>query len=232
MLLDVGNPVVSLAKRNRKANINSSTSIFRAVLGGCTIVSIFMLSGCAYKFSNKDLKTPEGIRTIAVEGVFDTSREVLHHEHLWSELQKAFASDGHLRVVPVGKADALVRAHIKSASFSPSGDTKKNGAEKDPKTFDKEEPDGPSEFKVLTQAGKYRDKAVISTVIEIEVWNLWTRTLIMKRSYGLAESMQSIHASITTKGNDFLRLEESSDAKFQQIARNAASQLVRDLFIN
>lgn len=212
----------------------STSWIFRAVLGSCAFASITVISGCAYKFSNKDLKTPEGIRTIAVEGIFDTSREVLHHEHLWSELQKAFASDGHLRVVTVGKADALVRAHIKTASISPSGESIPNGREKDPKSFDKEEPDAPAEFKVLTQAGKYRDKAVISTVIEIEVWNLWTRTLILKRNYGISESMQTIHAAVnvTTKGNDFLRLEESSDAKFQQIAKNAASQLVRDLFIN
>lgn len=224
--------MVSLSKRDRKANMYYNPQLIRAILGSCVISTLILVSGCAYKFSNKNLKTPEGIRTIAVEAVFDTSREVLHHEHLWSEIQKAFASDGHLRVVPVSNADALVRAHIKSASFSPSGESIENGAQRDPKTFDKEEPDAPNDFRVLTQAGKYRDKAVISTVIEIEVWNLWTKTLILKRSYGIAASMQTIHASISTKGNDFLRLEESTEAKFQQIAQNAASQLVRDLFIN
>jgi hypothetical protein len=195
------------------------------------VVSSVVSAGCAYRFSNKNLQTPEGIRTIAVEAVFDTSREVLHHEHLWSEIQKALATDGHLRLVPVSKADALVRAHIRAANFVPSGDTLKNGPEDDPKVLDREAPEAPTDFKVLTQAGKYRDKAVISTVVEVEVWNLRTRTLIVKRTYGVQDSLQTIHASITPKGNDFLRLEEATDAKFHALTRNVAQQLVRDLFI-
>jgi len=200
------------------------------------ILSVFfciVLSGCAYKFSNKDLKTPEGVRTVAVEAVFDTSREVVHHEHLWSELQKAFASDGHLRVVQAGKADALVRAHLKKVVLTPSGETFINGVEKDPSVFNRGDPSAPREFKVLTQAGKVRNKAVMSTVVDVEVWNLWTKTLIMKRTYSLADSMQALHApDITTKGNDFLRLEESSDAVFHEISKKVANQVVRDLFIN
>jgi hypothetical protein len=56
----------------------------------------------------------------------------------------------------------------------------------------------------------------------------------MKRSYSYADSLQAIHATnnITTKGNDFLRLEESLDAKFHEIAKKVANQVVRDLLIN
>jgi hypothetical protein len=56
----------------------------------------------------------------------------------------------------------------------------------------------------------------------------------MRRTYSLADSIQAIHATnnITTKGNDFLRLEESNDARFQEIAKKVANQVVRDLFIN
>lgn len=214
----------SLSKYALKAKVISSAVCW-------SVVSAVMFAGCAYRFSNQNLQTPEGIKSIAVEAVFDTSREVLHHEHLWTEIQKALASDGHLRLVPVAKADALVRAHIKSANFVPSGDTLFNGPEDDPNALDRETPEAPAEFKVLTQAGKYRDKAVISTVIEVEVWNLWTRTLILKRTYGVQDSLQTIHASITPKGNDFLRLEEAADAKFHQLTKNVAQQLVRDLFI-
>lgn len=215
------------------SNYTAKAKAISAPTAAAILGLAILISGCAYRFSNKNLQTPEGIRTIAVEAVFDTSREVIHHEHLWAEIQKAFASDGHLRVVAVGKADALVRAHIKSAHFTPTGETLNNGPEDDPKVLDREAPELPANFRILSQAGKYRDKGIISTVIDIEVWNLWTRTLILKRSYGVQDSMQAIHAAggITTKGNDFLRLEESMDAKFQSLAKNVAHQLVRDLFI-
>ena len=230
--------MVSLTNQREKAKSNFClvTPVgfkpnFRAILSAFFCLA---LTGCAYKFSNKDLKTPEGVRTVAVEAVFDTSREVVHHEHLWSELQKAFASDGHLRVVQVGKADALVRAHLKKVLLTPSGETFENGPEKDPSVFNRGDPSPPNQFKVLTQAWKVRNKATLSTVVDIEVWNLWTKTLIMRRTYSLADSLQAIHATnnITTKGNDFLRLEESTDARFHEIAKKVANQVVRDLFIN
>ena len=229
--------MISLSNWQQKAKLNCDCReilmLKKIVLAILPIFFSAFLPACVYKFSNKNLKTPEGIRTVAIEAVFDTSREVLHHENLWSELQKAFATDGHLRVVTVGKADALVRAHIKSASLTPSGESQTNGPERDPKVFNGEIPEDPTKFQLLSQAGKYRDKAVISTVVEVEVWNLWTRTLILKRSYSLSDSLQTIHGTaITTKGNDFLRLEESSDARFHEMSKNIANQVVRDLFIN
>jgi hypothetical protein len=230
--------MVSLTNQREKAKLNfclytpmGFRPIYRAIL---SVFFCLTQSGCIYKFSNKDLKTPEGVRTVAVEAVFDTSREVVHHEHLWSELQKAFASDGHLRVVPVGKADALVRAHLKKVTLSPSGETFENGVEKDPAVFNRGDPSPPNQFKVLTQAWRVRNKMTLSTVVDVEVWNLWTKTLIMRRTYSLADTLQAIHATnnITTKGNDFLRLEESSDARFHEVAKKVANQVVRDLFIN
>ena len=230
--------MVSLSNQREKAKLNFCLPTPMDIKPSKRVIlSVFFclaLTGCSYKFSNKNLQTPEGVRTVAVEAVFDTSREVVHHEHLWSELQKAFASDGHLHVVQVGKADALVRAHLKKVSLVPAGETFTNGVEKDPSVFNRGEPSPPDQFKVLTQAGKVRNKAVLSTVVDVEVWNLWTKTLIMRRTYSLSDAMQAIHATnnITTKGNDFLRLEESSDAVFHEIAKKVANQVVRDLFIN
>ena len=230
--------MVSLSNRCKKAKLIfcllRPVEYSRAYTAILSVFFCLALPGCIYKFSNKDLKTPEGVRTVAVEAVFDTSREVVHHEHLWSELQKAFASDGHLKVVQIGKADALVRAHLKKVIVTPDGETFINGVEKDPGVFKRGEPVPPADFKVLTQAGKVRNKASISTVVDVEVWNLWTKTLIMKRSYSYADSLQAIHATnnITTKGNDFLRLEESLDAKFHEISKKVANQVVRDLLIN
>ena len=46
---------------------------------------VISIAGCAYRFTNKHIVTPEGIKTIAVEAIYDTGREVIRHELLWGK---------------------------------------------------------------------------------------------------------------------------------------------------
>lgn len=194
-----------------------------------------VFSGCAYRFTNERLVRPEGIRTIAVEAVFDTSREVLPHEVLWESLQSAFASDGHLRLVSQSQADALVRAHLKQATISATGTEQLNGPRKEPLPFNGNTPPSPSEYPTLTQASRYKDTAVLQTVVEVEVWNLWTRSLLFRQTYSLGENFRAVHQTkngeFTTAANDFLRYDEAAMARFQNISRNIAQSVVRDLLV-
>lgn len=204
-------------------------SPLKALARSLLLAAALLASGCAYTFTNTHIQKPAGVQTIAVEAIYDTSREVLPHELLWEQLQNAFAADGHLKVVPQAAADALVRAHIKEASVQHVGEDVPNGPVKDPQIFDDTRPAGPDRFKLLTQAGKYRDKGLVKSVVEVEVWNLRTRSLLMKRTYSVADGFQSVHD--TVRANDHLRYDEAFEASFKQIAQNISRSVVRDLLV-
>lgn len=192
------------------------------------------LAGCAYTFTNAHLQRPAGVESIAIEAIYDTSREVLPHEMLWQSLQNAFAADGHLRVVPEAAADALVRAHIKSAGIAATGTNQDNKPIKDPRVFDGNTPASPTAFKKLTEAGEYRNEGSIASVVEVEVWNLRTRSLLLKQTYSLADGFRAIHIGTpgVNEANDHLRYQEAVDASFKTIAENVSRNVVRDLLVH
>ena len=198
------------------------------------LVTLPAWTGCAYTFTNTHVQRPSGVESVAVEAIYDTSREVLPHELLWQSLQDAFASDGHLRLAPEAAADALVRAHIKAAQISPIGSNPANGVQKDPQVFDHTSPSAPARFRTLTQAGQYRDKGQVVATVEVEVWNLHTRELLMKRTYPLSDPFQAIHNATpgVNRPNDHLRYQEAVDASFKTIADNISRNVVRDLLVH
>lgn len=195
----------------------------------------FLATSCAYRFTNEHVVRPEGIQTIAVEAIFDTSREVIPHEEFWGNLQSAFAANGHLQVVPPAEADALIRAHIKSADIRHIGSPSVQAPKDDPETLDGDRPASPREFRPLAQAGEVRDEGVVNAAVEVEVWNLRTKALIMQRTYPLRAKFRAIHAdkgsNVTTPANDYLRFEESVDAKFAALAEDLSRRVVQDLLI-
>jgi hypothetical protein len=197
-----------------------------------TAAAAQLLGGCVYQFTNEHITRPEGIQTIAVEAVYDTSREVLPHELLWQALQDALGSSGYVRLAPQSSADALVRAHLRQATVAPLGGEKKNGQiDKDP-SLDSDEPPKPSEFQRLTQASEYRERGRLTMVVDVEVWSLRTRTLLMKRSYPLRSDFYAVQPSeVTPRGNNHLRYEEAIDVKFQLAAQAMSQRVVQDLFV-
>jgi hypothetical protein len=194
-----------------------------------------VVSGCAYRFTNAHVQRPEGIRTIAIEAVYDTSREVLPHELFWEALQAAFAADGKLRLASQERADAYLRIHLKDAALVPAGSIVKNPPEQDPKLKGRVKPPEPTLFKPLGQAGEIKTFGQVRAEVEIEVWSLRTRSLLLRRTYDLTQQFRAVHGfgrdAVTTRSNDYLRYEESFDAKVKLMAQDLAGQVVRDLLV-
>lgn len=195
-----------------------------------------VLPACAYRFTNQHIVRPEGIKTIAVEAVYDTSREALPHEHLWKSLQAAFAGDGHLQLATQGKADALVRAHLRKAIVAPTGTPPgPPEIEKDPNPLTADRPPEPAEFRQITRqhSSKILDHAAMSIVVDVEVWSLRTRTLLLKQTYGGGQSFFANYYGLesSSNANDHLRFEEAIEARFKVIADTIARGVVRDLLV-
>ncbi|MBM4252205.1 MAG: hypothetical protein FJ146_09560 [Deltaproteobacteria bacterium] len=204
------------------------------------LLPAFVLAGCAYRFTNRHVKLPAGVHSVAVEAVFDTSQEVLPHEMLWQSLQRAFAADGHWQLVSQSQADALVRAHVRAASVTAVGTNLDNDLNsrgvvkvKDPEAFDGGPPPVPSDFNQMTQAGKFRDQGTLTTVVEVEAWNLSTRQLIARKVYPVTSGFRALHAAsgVTTKFNDHLRYEEATREAFLHMSDGIAKDFVRTVFM-
>ncbi|MCX6105781.1 MAG: hypothetical protein NTY08_08140 [Proteobacteria bacterium] len=232
----MGERLLSVFSRRKKANI------YCQLIRRVAVFAVFLelVNSCAYRFTNQHLRPPAGVHSVAVEAVFDTSREVLPHEMLWQSLQRAFAADGHWHLVGQSQADALIRAHIREASVAAVGSNLDNDLNsqgvvkiKDPEPFSGGPPPLPSDFRQLTQAGKFRDQGSLTTVVEIEAWNLNTRQLISRRVYPVTTGFRALHAAsgITTTFNDHLRYEEASREAFKHMSDNIAKDFVNGIFV-
>lgn len=177
------------------------------------------------------MQLPPDIKTLAVESIYDTSREVIPHEILWDALQRAFAADGHVRLVAAGNADALLRAHITSANVAPSGSAKGTTPTEDPK-FDKNNIPDPDQFRILPQAGEYTQEEGVSVAMNIEVINLYTRQVIFNKNYSGSEKFHSSRGeNVAQLKSQYLLYEEALNADIKRIASNIASQVVRDFVV-
>lgn len=191
--------------------------------------------GCAYRFSNMHTARPEGIRTIAIEAIYDTSREVLPHELFWEAMQAAFAANGKLRLAAQQDADAYLRLHIKQAIAAPEGSIVRNLPENDPRINEGGPLPDASEFKSLGQAGEIKTFGRIQALVEVEVWSLRSKSLLLRRSYDISQRFRAVHGfgrdAVTTRSNDYLRYEEAFDAKVKLMAQDLARQVVQDLLL-
>jgi hypothetical protein len=217
-------PAASIAPTRRSAKLLALAACVSAVL---------LLPGCVYRFTNEHVVRPEGIRTVAVEAIYDTSREVIPHEMLWQALQDAFAVDGNLLLVSQRHADALVRAHIRDAFVGAAGDITTLGPEKDSKRDDPDDPPGPADYRPLTRAGEIREDGRLSMVVEVEVWNLRTRTMLMRKVYPVAGTFRAAYAigGTTVPSNSFLRYQESLESRMQIMSTSIAKRVVQTLLV-
>ena len=192
------------------------------------IASIFICSACSYRFTNLSTEVPQELRSISFEAIYDTSRTVLPHQHLWEELQRAFAADGHLLVRSQGRADAVLRAHILSASVGPTGRAEANGLTKDQEKYRKPAPK-PNQFRDLNLAGEYTQEELIQVAIDIEVINLYTKKVLFTKRYAGAEKFRSLHK--VQGSSQYLLYDEALSFSFRKISRNIAQNVVRDFIV-
>lgn len=190
------------------------------------------IAGCVYRFSNLHVSPPQGIRTVAVEAVYDTSREILPHELFWEELQRAIAAEGHLRLASSSQADALLRARIKSARFSPTGTVvRPQKMIKDPSPMQPgEEPVNYRDFRTLTEAAELMPSTSVVVEVELQLWHLANREMLFERTYVQSESFLSVRPS-TSPRNNHLRDHEAFRADFARMSRNIAERFISDLLM-
>jgi len=191
------------------------------------------LSGCVYRFTNLHVAAPEGIRTVAVEAVYDASREILPHELLWEELQRAIAAEGHLMLAKPSKADALLRVKIKNARFSPTGTVvKPQILTKDPAAISPTQESLPDyrEFRTLTEAAELMPSTAVMIEVDVQLWHLSNRKLLFERSYVQTESFLSVRPS-TSPRNNYLRENEAFRSDFARMAKSISERVVSDLLI-
>ncbi|NDE13835.1 hypothetical protein EBZ80_02790 [bacterium] len=202
----------------------------------CSMAALMVaigLSGCVYRFTNLHVAAPEGIRTVAVEAVYDASREILPHELLWEELQRTIAAEGHLMLAKASKADALLRVKIKNARFSPTGTVvKPQTLTKDPAAISPTQESLPDyrEFRTLTEAAELMPSTAVMIEVDVQLWHLTNRKLLFERSYVQTESFLSVRPS-TSPRNNYLRENEAFRSDFARMAKSISERVVSDLLI-
>jgi len=200
-----------------------------------TVATLFFmlapLAGCAYRFTNLHVDRPGGIRTIAIESVYDTSREVLPHEIIWENFQRALAADGNLQVVHRSKADAIMLIHVERASLTPTGNiVKADPTERDPDIAGGEAPPAAQQIRRLPEAGRFMDRSAAAIQIRVEVWNLNSRAKLLDRTYNQSATLISVRPS-TPREINFLREDEAYRARMDAMTAAIATNAVQDLLV-
>lgn len=200
------------------------------------IILVILLNSCSYRLTNLYLEAPNKIKTIAVEAVYDTSGQVVPHELIWTELQKAFAANGHLKVVAADQADALLRAHLHTFRSSNSGPRGSNGtpiAKGDPELYGEIGPPiAPGTLRDLTTARDYYSKETKGLVLDVEIWDLKRQTLILQRSYSGGFDVLATRAPSDSPADLLtVRKDESSDKGVTKVAKLIAETVVSDFLV-
>lgn len=207
------------------ANIGFITSLMTLVASS---------SGCAYRFSNIAMKRPVGVRTIAFEGIYDTTRDVVPSQIIWAEIQKAFARNGKLAITSVDQADAIMVAQITAVQSNPENINREQ-RNKDPKGEDVRNinPADPEiGFKNLMKAGRWTSQQMVGFSLNINVWRLDNRQMIFTRSYAIAGPFHSFRPTETvSQAGQFLSFEENRNTTFRRFARQISSRIVSDFFL-
>lgn len=197
---------------------------------------LLALNSCSYRFSNLYYEAPEGIRSIGVEGIYDTSQKFAHHGIIWKELQAAIIRSGMVELAPVERADAIMRAEIRRVNRDPFGSDKKrpNVIKDDPLAESKvtkfdEERDlrRPESYESLHRATNHARNERVSLQLVIEIWNRHSQKLLSQQTHTLTTILPLITPGVPLKGQ-YLQSRENTEIALRQEASVLAQQVVRD----
>lgn len=189
------------------------------------------LSSCAYRFTNIAMAPPGGVQSIAIEAVYNTSREVIPHELLWKAVQEEFARNGRIWLSSADKADALMTIHITQARLEPTGTPIPEAINRDPPVADREGLT-PFNYKNLRIAGSYTTTEAISFQVEVVVHHLRQNRILHQRQYQSGGNFRSFQASsVAQSATGFLLYQEGLEARFKQLAEQLSRRIVSDFFL-
>ncbi|MFW7379350.1 MAG: hypothetical protein ACOH5I_11120 [Oligoflexus sp.] len=205
---------------------------FNKIFAHCTLLFFaWLMPACAYRFTNVALAPPPNVRTIAIEAVYNTSREVIPHEWFWQAVQAEFARNGRVWLTSPEQADALMTLHITQASVAPSGTPIPEAINRDPPVSDRGSL-SPFNFKNLRIAGSYTTTETINFQVEVTVHHLRQRRIIHRRLYQSGGSFRSFQASTVSQINSgFLMYQEGMESRFRQLSEQLSRRIVTDFFL-
>ncbi|MBC7661450.1 MAG: hypothetical protein H7249_17275 [Chitinophagaceae bacterium] len=199
---------------------------------GYVLPILVLTTGCAYRFTNTAIRSPLGIQTLAVEAVWDNSRDVIPHELLWSSMQREVIRNGRVTLTNQSEADALMVVSITKAKVSPVGtSTPTDANSKDPpeSTADKATPD---QYRNLRRAGNYTTDEGITMNVHVNVYDLKSRALLFNRDYATGITFKSNRGeSVTPVASAYLQYEEALQARFRAASDSLAHSIVNDFLM-
>jgi len=143
--------------------------------------------------------------------------------------------NGHLKLASSKEADALLRAHIRSASSVKAGDrtTVSKNKSKDVELYGEAGPPiSPGSLRDLSIANDYFTKDRLAITIDVEVWDLTTRSLILQRTYNGGFEVLSVRPDSEIPPQlTLVRHDESAQYGFAKMARQIAETIVSDLLV-
>lgn len=192
------------------------------------------LPGCAYRFTNLRFSPPAGVKKIAVEALYDVSREVLPHDILWVELQREIAKTGKVVVGSVQNSEAIMRVKLAGAGLTPVDSVPIQSATrypqlKDPLPTTLEQLDK-ADILDMAKATKRGSKEALAIALEVEVWSLTSRKLLFKRRYAGSGEVESV--TLDANGSGYLKYEEKIARRFQQLAKTLSRKIVSDFLLS
>lgn len=204
---------------------------FPRILIGLFLPVSVLANSCAYRFTNSAMRAPMGIQSIAVEAIYDESREVFPHEFLWSALQREIGRNGRLVLTSQEEADALMVVTITNARVGPTGTPVPSDKGKDPVVTETDK-GVPSEFRNLRIAGYYTTDEAVSVAIHVDIYDLNTRALLFKRDYNQGAIFKSYRPTkVTPASSGFPHYEEALQAKSKEISNSLAQKIVNDFLM-
>ena len=192
------------------------------------------LSACVYRLTNLHTASPNNIRTIHIDAVYDTSAEPVPHELLWDSIQRAIAANGQLKIAPSDTADAILRTQVISTQMSKSGERKTLSGDrkrKEPTLFSGQTPPPtPGQLRDISVTDDFFVKTSWSSSVRVELWDLNTKALLLQREYPMSGEVTAFRGDLPLQIHH-LRHEESFNYSFGNATKNLAERIVSDLLV-
>ena len=188
-------------------------------------------TGCAYRFTNVAMKPPPGIHSIAVEAVYDVSREVVPHHLIWQSLQEGFARNGRLMLVDKSAADAIVLVRLSESNVEAIGTPEIEKNLLDP-ILDDGDIRAYNQYKNLKRSSTNTVTEQVSLTLDVKIVNLRSREDLFRKDYRLSGSFRSIRSTaVAARKTQYLLYEEALHARVKTLADQFAQQVVRDFLL-
>ena len=184
---------------------------------------------CTYRFSNLYKKAPSGVQSLAIEAIYDSSKNIIPHEILWDSLQRQVITSGKIALAPTNRADALLRVQIKNTERMQFNAEFFKETE-DPKTFISpltHFPYLPQEYIDAKVASYFAKWEKVAYIAHVEIWDLRTQKLLSQRVYPVAFDRKTFH-SITPNHHRYLYLTEGMENAFSSSAQTLAERIIGD----